>query len=194
MDEPIPLGLLCDMAWRIVVKEDGHAVKRGAWIQSVYQADWMIREAYRIRETTAIEEEINEDLYDYGQKHIKPLLKSDDFFGLVAFGRGCQIITGESKEQTAIQRFGLAYQGGWLAPRGDYSQFKTNGFELDDLAEHHKFFAKIPKNALRKPYERTGRFKTKYQNQKKKILEKSKKLLAGTVRKKRPNRGGISRA
>lgn len=198
LEESIPINLLCDMAWRIVKKEDGHIVSRAAWSHALYWADWMIREAYRVRERDELEAEIAEqewqDRWRTRKTILEPLLTADERkAGCVEFARGCQLITGIKKKADAVQKVELAWEDFLQYPREKLDQAQLGGWRIDRVAEALVKFQGIPKDNLRKPYEKTGRFKAKYQKQKEKILEKSKKVLAGSGGKKRPKRGGISR-
>lgn len=203
MDEPIPLDLLCDMAWRITAKEDGHTVRFGAWIQCVHQADHMIREAYRVRERSALTAEIAEQdwqkQWQTRKAIIEPMLTPQERKATrVEFERGCQIITGIKKRREAVLKVDMVWtRFMWDENEvglADWGDAQKKGWRLDDLAGAYLQYQSKPKHLLRKPYEKSGRFKPKYQKQKKKVLGGVKKTLAGQGNKKSPKRGGISRA
>lgn len=196
MEESIRIDLLCDMAWRIVKKEDGHRIESGAWTKSLYWADWMIREAYRVRDTEELRAEIEEE--EWAEKWrtrkdiLEPLLTEDERnLGYVQFARGCQLITGLKKRTDAIQKVEFAWEEYLQYPWEALAQAQSGGWRLERLAEARVKFQGIPKESLRKRYEKSGEYTKERREQKKSA--KAKKVLVANDGKKRPKRGGISR-
>ena len=197
LGESIPIDLLCDMAWRIVKKEDGHKIENGAWTKSLYWADYLIREAYRVRERGELEAEIAEGEWQERWKTrktiLEPLLTADEKkAGFVEFARGCQLITGLKKKADAIQKVELAWEEFFQYPLEGWTQAQLGGWRLDRVAEALVKFQGIPKEKLRKRYEKSGQYRGEHQRRIEKKLEKTKKSLAGTAGKKRPKRRRIS--
>lgn len=197
LGESIPIALLCDMAWRIVKKEDGHKIERGAWIKSLDWADYLIRDAYRIRERNELDAEVEEqewaEMWTTRKTVLEPLLTAEEKrVGYVEFARGCQLVTGLRKKADAILKVSLAWNDFLQYPEEKFYQAQDGGWRLERLAEARLRFQGIPKEKLRKPYEKSGEH-TKEQREKKKLAN-AKKVLAANDGKKSPKRGGISRA
>jgi hypothetical protein len=164
MTEPIPLELLCGMAWRIVPKEDDHKITQSAWTLSLHWADWMIREAYRVRETKALEEEVSEEEWQERWRTRKTILEpllteAEKKSKCVEFGRGCQLITGQKKRSDAALKVQRAWEEFLQYPWEGYERAQKYGWRIDRLAEAYVKYQSIPKHLLRKPYEKSGSYK-----------------------------------
>jgi hypothetical protein len=70
--------------------------------------------------------------------------------GVVPFGRGCRLITGVDKKQTAVDLFLRACEKGYMpiSPRM-LKDFEANGFFFDDMPELRTAFLRA-KAFLRK--------------------------------------------
>jgi hypothetical protein len=87
--------------------------------------------------------------------------------GRVAFRRGCQLITGLKEPRDAERRFLFALEHIDILKREPFEHYRERGFTLAEVLEGQSALGKIPKNRVRKPYERTGNFRRNKQGRKK---------------------------
>jgi len=85
----------------------------------------------------------------------------------VAFRRGCQLITGLKDPRDAERRFLFALQHIFILKRKDFEHYRDRGFTMAEVLEGRSELGKIPKNKIRKPYERTGNHRRNRQGRKK---------------------------
>lgn len=85
----------------------------------------------------------------------------------VSFRRGCQLITGLKDPRDAERRFLFALQHIRVLKRKPFEHYRDNGFTLGEVVEGYDKLRTVPKNKLRKPYERTGLHRRNKQGRKK---------------------------
>jgi hypothetical protein len=85
----------------------------------------------------------------------------------VTFRRGCQLITGLKDARDAEKRFFFALKHIKLLNPKPYEHYHSKGFTLAETLEGQSALGKIPKNKIRKPYERTGNHRRNKQGRKK---------------------------
>lgn len=160
--EPVPLDLLCNMAWRLLQKEAGEGDEETAWSHCLVKADKMIRSAKEMQNWTVA---FNQSESEYQER---VLLRRDEIVSTltaheqeelwVSYERGCQIITGLKKKQDAVRKFEA------INSRTDISeqttrQLRLKGFGLQLVAECQEIYESMDpetRKKFRKPYEKSG--------------------------------------
>lgn len=181
-EEPLPLDLLCNMAWLLLPKDSGEGGDEMVWRRCLHKADDMIREAKEVQAWTiafkTLEREEDERISKREDAIFQTLTPAEQEERWVSYERGCQIITGLKKKQDAVRKFEA------INSQTDVSDFRTNrelrlkGFPLRLVAECREIFeswdSEIRKK-FRKTYEKSGRYK----RDRKQNSGKVKKSLAG---------------
>lgn len=149
----VPLDLLCNLAWRIV--QARHALPTqpsnfDGWQDAVKSAYTMIQMANLHREKMH-RDALPDPHVEKAVEVIRSKLTADELdLGVVPFGRGCRLITGVDKKQTAVDLFLRACEKGYMpiSPRM-LKDFEANGFFFDDMPELRTAFLRA-KAFLRK--------------------------------------------
>jgi hypothetical protein len=178
-----PMDLLCDVAWKVACCNQrfseaipealatppaGKEALLPLWRQAVHLAHVMISEAKRENKQLAEEAAIrwgmiSEDLEQYmAFRDGSALTTEEKERNSVSFRRGCKFITGLLDGRDAEKRFALVLP--WLGrhtrkPVRPLDSYKSHGFSVAHLSMLLRAFKKLPKEALRKPYEKTGRYR-----------------------------------
>jgi hypothetical protein len=183
--EVVPLDLLCAVAWRLAEGSLSQGFKHwdgtldhrldleegldAVWIQSLERADDMIREAIRVRQMKSQTYSGGEYFKQWTAEKILPLLTAEEKeTNKVSYERGCQLITGLKKKRDATQRFELLTEVTGTDFFWDSApKLRERGFSVDELARRVRMHQELPKNLVRKPYQKSGRFARKPQTGKK---------------------------
>ncbi len=162
-EEPsVPLDLLCDMAWRIV--EARNALPAVAISQNIFSAEWKaaVEQSYSLIQLADLhrkkmhgDAQISphvQNAVDTIKSKMRPEELEED---VVPFGRGCRLITGIDRKETAVDFFLRACEKGYMpiSPRM-LKNFETNGFAFDDMPELRASFLRA------RPFLRKKRTKT----------------------------------
>jgi hypothetical protein len=143
-EEPsVPLDLLCDMAWRIV--EARNALPAVAISRPIFSDEWQaaVEQSYSLIQLADLHrKKMHRDaqISPHVQKAvdtIKSKMRPEELEeDVVPFGRGCRLITGIVKKQTAEALFRRACERGYMpiSPKM-LRNFETNGFAFDDMPE-----------------------------------------------------------
>jgi hypothetical protein len=164
-EEPLPLDLLCNMAWLLLAKDNGEGGDEMAWRRCLHKASNMIREAKEIEAWTAafnrIEREEDDRVSTREDEIFPTLTAAEQEDGRVSYERGCQIITGLKKKQDAVRKFENINRQSDISERTT-SQLRLAGFTLRKLAECKEIYSSMDpetRKIFRKPYEKSGRYK-----------------------------------
>jgi hypothetical protein len=164
-EEPLPLDLLCNMAWLLLPKDSGEGGDEMAWRRCLHKADDMIREAKEIQAWTiafkTLEREEDERISKREDVIFQTLTPAEQEERWVSYERGCQIITGLKKKQDAVRKFEA------INSRTDISEQRTTqlrlkGFPLRLVAKCQEMFESWGdeiRKTFRKTYEKSGRYK-----------------------------------
>lgn len=176
-EEPVPLDLLCNMAWLLLSKDSGDGGEEMAWRRCCHKADSMIRDARETQRWGTAFREIEQEESDRVSEREEAIFQSltpqerDDRW--VSYERGCQIITGLKKKQDAVRKFEA------INARTDISeqttkQLRLKGFYLRSVAKCQEIYESMDpetRKKFRKPYERSGAH-TKEAREGRKIFQK----------------------
>jgi hypothetical protein len=178
-----PMDLLCEVAWKIACFNqrfteslpEALATPKVStkpllelWNQAVHLAHAMIDEAKRENKVLAEEAairwaDISEDTESYWTLAKGSALTTEEKEKhSVSFRRGCKLITGLLDGPDAEKRFAvvLPLLGQNLRRSArPLESYKLHGFSVAHLSQLVRAFKKLPKEALRKPYEKTGRYR-----------------------------------
>lgn len=184
-EEPVPLDLLCNMAWLLLSKDSGDGGEEMAWRRCCHKADTMIRGARETQRWEIAFREIEQEQSDRVSEREKTIFQlltpQEQDERWVSYERGCQIITGLKKKQDAVRKFEV------INTRTDISeqttrQLRLKGFRLQVVAECQEIYESMDpetRKKFRKPYEKSGDHTRGAKEGRKKISETVKKSLAG---------------
>jgi hypothetical protein len=180
IEEPVPLDLLCNMAWLLLSKDngDGDGGEEMAWRRCCHKADTMIREAREAQRWEIafreIEQEDGDRVSEREEVIFQLLTPQEQDERWVSFERGCQIITGLKKKQDAVKKF-AAINAQTDISEQTTRQLRLKGFRLRLVAECQEIYESMPteiRKKFRKPYEKSGEHTKEAKEGRKKIQKK----------------------
>jgi len=186
-EEPLPLDLLCNMAWLLLAKDDGEGGDEMAWRRCLHKADNMIREAKEVQAWMIMFKQLEREESDRVSKRedaiFQRLTPAEQEERWVAYERGCQIITGLKKKQDAVRKFEVINAHTDISERRT-SQLRLAGFPLRLVAECQEIFESWDeeiRKKFRKAYEKSGEYTEdaiKKRREAKKVLARSGRKIA----------------
>ena len=185
--EEEPLDLLCDLAWRLAtshsfvetIEEWDYSPTTTQWStvwdKAVQEAGRMIHRArahnmHRAKSSANFWRWIDKTRNGLATlRKENKLTQAEEVMGRVSFRRGCKLITALSDGPDAEKRFLHAMQIRSFASMGvgTDTEYKSKGFRLRDVVTFSDAYKNLPRSALRKPYEKSGRYRRNKQGRKK---------------------------
>lgn len=173
--DQIPLDVLCDMTHHLIRyrKAENEAMDPDFWSEMAYVAAYFIALAEASRDRLALKVEIERSRKGLSEQmgeimRTLPDVKAQEKqTGRMGFSRGCKRITGLSKKEDAERRFYFVLEHLKLVSKQPFEHYQKNGFSLAEVGLMEREIQRLPKESIRKPYERTGRFRRNKQGRKK---------------------------